>query len=150
MKSRRKLLIIGGLALLLIFVIVTIITGTFRQDTRGDDKEPERGGPQVVAIENTEKLNAILPAPQFFAVKNNISTYIQQRISPAVTKATIEDTQLDQNGTVTIRVAADKTAPFTASIYQSNGQLVFQVAATGYTAADSISNLTDQYGASYD
>lgn len=143
MSGRRKLLL-GALALA---IIISIAFVGFRASNPTEvTQEPERGGPAVIAIGNTEKLNAILPPSQFFATKDQLSAYMRYALDENVTAASIDDTQLNQDGSVALTVSPNQGRPFTAIVYASGDQFVFQIPASNYTKTMSVDGVEALYG----
>jgi len=142
MSNKRLAIFVAGV-LVALALIVVVIGSLGRQGGGPPASEPERGGRPSIAIFNTEKLNAVLPPAQFFAVKDALNTYIQGRFGEDVS-ASIEDTILNVDGSVSLKVDVEGEQ-FEARAYQKNGGFYFEVPASHYQVHRSQTEVNDQY-----
>jgi hypothetical protein len=134
--NRKKLLaIIGGIVVLCLLIVLLSVRSN---QSNGDGKEAEQGGPSVVQVSGDAKLNAFLTADQFTAVKDNISTYILNKYGDSSRSATIQSTSIAPNGVITLHITIRNIA-FTATVTPTQGQTIFAVPATGYSVTNDVS-----------
>jgi hypothetical protein len=134
MSFNKRWLILG---LVLIIVLFVCLRPVGHKNPVIGDTDPEKGGPQSVSIENTEKLAALVPSYEFFIVKGDLSDYIIKYVSPKAQSATIETTQLDNNGTIDLSVSAQGKR-VNVLLDQTSTQLTFQVPSTHYVTTNNI------------
>jgi hypothetical protein len=100
--------------------------------------EPERGGPKMVAINGTTKLVATVSNGAFFIIKDDLSNYILNHVDAQAQSASIENTQLNTDGSVQLKVAVNKNVFVADASQNNNDQLIFQVPATHYTTTSTV------------
>ncbi len=114
------------------------------------DKEPEGGGPAVVSVDNTYKLNALLSTSRFYFVKDQISTYVAKAFGSKELTATIKKVTLnsDSNMEIIIEVPGKKT--FSAIVTQSASSLSFSVPSNDYRVVGKYTDINSEYGNKYE
>lgn len=131
MSRGRKIIIIVATILLLIILFIS-----FRPSPAppaGDGKRPEKGGGVTLQIDGDAKLNSLLDAPQFFAAKDQLTTYIVLKVDPKASLATIESTTLKSDGGINLNVdIGDGKKAFDAVIYSNDSQFIFSVPKDNY------------------
>jgi hypothetical protein len=125
MSRTKKWIILITAGALVLMALIAFATAPHKNI---GNSERERGGPPSVSLSNTNKLAATLSTSQFVAAKNDISDYILKRVSGQAQSAKIDSTQLNADGQITLDVTVDNGESFTATVNQSDNQLIFQVA----------------------
>lgn len=130
--SRRRKIIIIAVSLALLGVLFLAFRPSSPAPT-GDRKEPEKGGGVALRIDGDSKLNSLLNPPQFFAAKDQITTYITLKVDPKADLATIETTSLRDDGGIDLKIdVGDGSKAFDAVIYSNDSQFVFSVPKNNY------------------
>lgn len=101
-------------------------------------------GLSLVRFSGDTKLNSLLAGPQLAAAKREMSTYIHSRLSPKIYTATIENTVLQNDGGIAMRVVADGKH-FDPVIYSNNTQFIYKVPAVNYQTSTPQSVILSQY-----
>jgi|GEM_PF-3611986 len=146
--SRKRIYIIIGL--LIITVLLAVIIRPGHTTTPTDQTEPEGDILNTVTFSGDAKLNALLPAPQVSATKQELTTYIHARYGKNIHRATIESTTLQNDGEVALTTETGSGKTFSATIESDQNQFIFRVAATNYQTSTPQSVIANQYGVSTD
>lgn len=99
--------------------------------------EPEKGGPQTVALQNTERLNELLTAAEYNAVRSETSQYILKYVGGSVEVAKVEvgSTIVNTNSSIDFTVTTDHPQKsIDIELQRPTAQkLLFTVPAAGFT-----------------
>lgn len=104
------------------------------------NKEPERGGPSLVVLKNSEKLSKQLLPKQFDVAKTAIDTFVKKYYGETSTVATIVgNSDLGESGTITLKIQVDNSSSnmFGAVIdkWSSYDKLIFSVPSKSYSVS---------------
>jgi hypothetical protein len=108
MSNKRRLWVLG-IIVVLVFGVVFYFVSKPSYDPKAP-REPEKGGPKTVYIQNTEKISKYLLPAQFDVAKQAVSDYILQRVSTSVGQAKIVgDVKQSSSGVVSFSVEVEST-----------------------------------------
>jgi hypothetical protein len=141
-KMNRRNILIAFVCVLL----AAILLASLRHDSGTKTQEPEQGGTALVQLSNTERLNAYLTPDQFTEIKDNISTYILGQVNKSDQSASITETDLAPDGTITLQIKPSSGQSFTALVSrtQNVSETIFQVPATSYSVTNDLSDSTNE------
>lgn len=142
--SRRTIWIAAGVVVLVLGLFL-IAHPRSQSPPVHDGKEPEIEGLRIVRFSGDAKLSSLLAAPQFKAAKNELSNYIQSRYGANVYTATIIDTVLQNDGSITVDVNAGAGRTFEAIIQSGPSDFIFSVPATNYRTSTPQSLVLNQF-----
>jgi hypothetical protein len=134
-RTKRWIILIAAGAIVLM-AIIAFLTAPGGQ--KAGNSEREKGGPASVSLNNTDKLAAFLSTSQFIAVRGDISNYTTKHISGQAQSATIETTQLDDNGQINLTIKVENGESFSATINQNDNELTFQVPSDHYKVTSDV------------
>jgi hypothetical protein len=77
---------------------------------KNPNEQPESITPKVVEFSNTDKLNSLLLKEQYQAVTSELSYFLQTKINPNISHATIDNTKLNNDGSIEFSVKTEQPA----------------------------------------
>ena len=133
MKNNRSLLIAGMVVLGLVTIMYFAFRSTPQQYSPTSPKEPERGGPKTVLLQNTTRLSQILLAEQFLTVKQQLQVYILTKVSTGANTAKVSDVKVAPDGSVNFTVAVENSKTFAVKVDRSKfDRITFTVPQDNY------------------
>lgn len=133
MSRKRWLLIL--VAAFLVGVVLYLGLGNHHKTKVVGNTEAERGGQQEVAFANTGPLNNYLLSSQFEDLIQVLSNYVLTYINPAISSATVSDTSLASDGSISFNVTTTQhKQSFSAKVIRlGDGQFTLQVLGANFT-----------------
>jgi len=147
--SRSKIIVaVVGICVVLLLVFLSFSSSN--SSNIGTDKEPEGGGPAVVSVNNTYKLNALLSPSRFFFVKDEISTYVAKAYGSKELTSTIKKVTLNSDSSMEIIIEVSGKKTFSATVSQSASSLSFSVPSKDYRVVGKYTEIDSKYGNKYE
>jgi hypothetical protein len=129
--DKRKLYLLS-VALIVILLSLLVVLALSPKKPKGlGPKDIEKGNVLSVGIQNTEKLNQVLLDRQFQAIRQALSSYIQNTYGKSVLSAEIvaESTVVNNDGSINFSVKIDKPAKTFSVVLQrpNSTTIIFSV-----------------------
>lgn len=147
--SRTKIIVaVAGICVVLLLVFLSFSSSN--PSNIDAAKEPEGGGPAVVSVDNTYKLNALLSSSRFYFVKDEISKYVAKAFGSKELTATIKKVTLNSDSSMEIIIEVPGKKTFSAIVNQSANNLSFSVPSNDYRVVGKYTDIDSEYGNKYE